>query len=112
MPLIRAFIIEAEATGANGAAKREAVLQALEAAWPSIQATISELRGVDFEDIEPYVGIAADGIVALLNTVFGQVWSFVEEYVINPVEGWVGFDIDRDGDIDDEPVSFRLEPVE
>jgi hypothetical protein len=65
--------------------------------WPELQARIKELRGLDFDDVAPYVETIAGGVVAVFNSVFGQVWEFVS-------------DLDGDGDIADQP--FPLEPVE
>ena len=109
VPLIRAFVIEAESTGASGTEKRDAVVAAVEAMWPELQARIKELRGLDFEDVAPYVETIAGGVVAVFNSVFGQVWEFVS-YLVNTAEGWTGIDLDGDGDIADQP--FPLEPVE
>jgi len=112
IPFVRAFIIEAEGSGASGAEKRQAVENALEAMWEGLQEQFKELRPYDFDDYRPYLYIAIDGLVSLFDSLFGKIWSFVEEYAIDPVEGLIGFDIDGDGDIDGEPVRFNLDPVE
>ena len=112
LPFVRAFVIEAEGSGASGAEKRQAVENALEAIWEALQAQFKELRPYDFDDYRPYLLIAIDGLVSLFDSIFGKVWGFVETYAIDPVEGWVGVDIDGDGDIGGEPVPFDLDPVE
>ena len=109
VPLIRAFVIEAESTGASGTEKRDAVVAAIEAMWPELQARIKELRGLDFDDIAPYVETIAGGVVAVFNSVFGQVWQFVS-YLVTKAEDWSGFDLDGDGAVGTQP--FPLEPVE
>ena len=101
VPLIRAFVIEAESTGAEGAAKRDAVVSAMAAIWPDIQASVKELRGVHFDDVEEYIGTVADGVVTLLNAVFGKIWSFVS-YLVDRAEDWLDTDLDGDGDIGGE----------
>jgi hypothetical protein len=113
LPLIRAFVIEAEGTSQAGEKKRAAVLGAIEAMWEGLQLALpKQLGGIGFGTIEPYIGVAIDGTVSMFDSLFGQVWSFVENYVIDPIEGWTGVDIDGDGDIDGAPVSFPLKPVE
>ena len=112
LPLIRAFVIEAEGTGQAGEKKRDAVVGAIEAMWEGLQLALpKQLGAIQFESIKPYLGVAIDGTVSMFDSLFGKVWDFVEEYVVDPVEGWVGIDIDGDGDIDGEPKSFDLKPV-
>ena len=106
-PLIRSYVVEAEATGATGAKKKQAVKDALEASWTALQSQIKELRPYNFSDFEPYVDIAVDGLVSLLNSLFGRIWKFVSDKIIDPVEGWVGVDIDKDGDIAGEAVILK-----
>jgi len=112
IPLIRAFVIEAEGTGAPGEQKRNAVIGAIEAMWEGLQLALpKQLGGIEFSAVKPYIGVAIDGTVSMLDSLFGKVWEFVESYVVDPIEGWTGLDIDGDGDIDGSPVSFKLNPV-
>jgi hypothetical protein len=111
IPLVKAFVIEAEATGASGADKKKAVEAAVEAVWESLQAQFPQLRPYSFDDYRPYLSIATDGIVTLFDNIFGKLWGVLEEFVVDPIEGFVGIDIDGDGDINGKPKSFNLKPV-
>jgi len=99
VPLIRAFVVEAESSNASGEQKKEAVMAAIAAAWPEVQRRIKELRGIDIEDYAEEIGVVIDSVVTLLNSLFGKVWSWIERVAIDPLETWIDVDLDRDGDV-------------
>lgn len=112
IPFVRAFILEAEESGESGEKKKAAVEAAMEAIWDELQDLFPQLEPYEFDDYRPFLGIATTGLVTLFNTLFDGVWSLVEDYVVDPIEDWVDYDLDGDGDIGGEPVTFDLKPVE
>lgn len=79
LPMVKALMLEAEATGASGTAKREAVAEAAERLYRQMQGSIKELRSVPWELVAPIVVPAADGLISVLagmfNRLLGRVWT-------------------------------------
>tara|TARA_Y100001963_G_scaffold101588_1_gene139752 strand:+ start:1476 stop:1835 length:360 start_codon:yes stop_codon:yes gene_type:complete len=85
LPIVRALIIEAEASGRNGPEKHAAVAEAAEKAYGVLQGSVKELRIVPWVLISPLV-VPATGslitvVVGVLNKLWGKVWSFVTKYL-------------------------------
>ena len=70
VPFVKAFIIEAEKSGASGSEKRIAVENAMRAVWSALQSQFKELRPYSFEDYLPYLGIVTTGLVSLFKQPF------------------------------------------
>jgi len=85
MPILRALIIEAEASGKSGVNKHAAVSEAAEAAYRALQGSVKELRLVPWVLISPILVPATGGfitvLVGVLNKLWGKVWSFISRYV-------------------------------
>jgi len=85
MPIVRALIIEAEASGKSGPEKHAAVSEAAEKAYRVLQGSVKELRVVPWLLISPILVPATDGfitvIVGVLNKLWGKVWGFISRYV-------------------------------
>jgi len=87
LPLLRALVLEAEASGQNGAEKKAAVAEASEKMYRIAQesGSIKELKYVPWALIAPFVVPAADGlidlIVGMFNKLWGKVWKFVSKYI-------------------------------
>ena len=84
MPILRALIIEAEASGKGGAEKHAAVAEGAEKAYRALQGSVKELRIVPWMFISPVLVPAVDGfitvLVGVLNKLWGKVWSFISKY--------------------------------
>lgn len=85
MPILRALIIEAEASGKSGAEKHAAVTEGAEKAYRVLQESIKELRVVPWMLVSPILVPATDGIITVLvgvfNSLFGKVWSFISKLI-------------------------------
>lgn len=87
LPLIRALILEAEASGKSGPEKQAAVAEAAEGMYKIAQdsGSIKELKYVPWVLIAPFVVPAAGGVVSIIvkmmNTLWGKVWGFISKYV-------------------------------
>tara|TARA_R100000742_G_C4248228_1_gene66852 strand:+ start:410 stop:754 length:345 start_codon:yes stop_codon:yes gene_type:complete len=83
MPILRALIIEAEASGKSGAEKHDAVAEGAEKAYRVLQGSIKELRMVPWMLVSPILVPATDGIITVLvgvfNKLFGKVWNFISK---------------------------------
>ena len=77
MPLVTAFMAEAERTGQPGPQKREAVALAVERAYKNLQATrsVKEINDVPWELVAPIVSPAAGGLISLLASMFNKLWG-------------------------------------
>ena len=85
MPILRALIIEAEASGKGGAEKHAAVAEAAEQAYIALQGSIKELRFVPWMLVSPILVPATGGIITVLvgvfNKLWGKIWSFVSKLI-------------------------------
>lgn len=87
MPLLRALVLEAEASGKSGEEKQAAVAEAAEKMYKLAQesGSIKELKYVPWVLIAPFVVPAANGLISIVvgmfNKLWGKVWSFISRYV-------------------------------
>ena len=85
MPILRALIIEAEASGKSGVEKHAAVAEGAEKAYRVLQDSIKELRLVPWMLVSPILVPATDGIITVLvgvfNKLFGKVWDFISKLI-------------------------------
>jgi hypothetical protein len=85
LPILRALIIEAEASGKSGVNKHAAVAEAAENAYRVLQGSIKELRLVPWMLIAPILVPATGGFITVLvgvfNKLWGKVWEFISRYV-------------------------------
>lgn len=87
LPLLRALILEAEASGQGGAEKHAAVSEASEKMYRIAQesGSIKELKYVPWALVAPIIVPAVDGlidiIVNMFNRLWGKVWSFITKHM-------------------------------
>jgi hypothetical protein len=87
LPLLRALVLEAEASGQNGAEKHAAVAEASEKMYRIAQqsGSIKELKYVPWALVAPIIVPAADGlidiIVSMFNKLWGKVWSIISKHI-------------------------------
>ena len=83
-PVVRALVIEAEASGRSGPEKHAAVAEGSERLYRLLQNSVKELRGVPWELIEPIVVGAADSLISVLvsvfNTLLGRAWGWLSSF--------------------------------
>ena len=91
LPLLRALVLEAEASGKSGPEKHAAVSQAAEQLYRLGQGQIKELRYVPWALIAPFVVPATGGVISivvdLFNKLWGKVWAFISKYVGDDDDG-------------------------
>ena len=80
-PLIETLILSAERTGASGKDKHDAVVEAAEKLYGSLQSSVKELRGVPWAAVAPLIVPLTAGlisaIVGIWNRLSGKVWGWV-----------------------------------
>ena len=87
MPLLRALVLEAEASGKSGPEKHAAVAEASENLYRLAQdsGSIKELKYVPWALVSPLIVPATGSIIAivvsLFNKLWGKVWAFISKYV-------------------------------
>ena len=85
LPILRALMIEAEASGKSGPEKQEAVAEGAEAAYRALQQSVKELRFVPWAIVGPLLVPAADSMLSVLvgvfNKLWGKVWAFVNRLI-------------------------------
>jgi len=85
MPILRALIIEAEASGKSGPEKHAAVAEAAEQAYIALQGSVKELRFVPWMLVSPILVPATGGFITVLvgvfNKLWGKIWSFVSKLI-------------------------------
>lgn len=83
LPLVKALMLEAEATGVSGSEKHAAVAEAAEAMYKAAQSSgsIREIKDIDWALVAPLVVPVTGGLIAILvglwNRTVGKLWASV-----------------------------------